>query len=198
MPKIVSQEERKLTQEAIYEKTVRLIKDKGIRTVTVDDIVTAVGIGKGSFYTYYSSKEACLFETIKRCEREAFSRVEKVLSSGYSDREKIIQLLKEIFVSRDSLVTSINQRDVEVLLRKLPPEYRVVENEKSENNFQKALQFLNVTEDQLEVIASLTDCLSYAAGNQSYTQKGIEKSVDILINAIADFITGKQGIRYEH
>lgn len=141
MPKIVSEEERKLTQEAIYEKTVRLIKDKGIRTVTIDDIVTAVGIGKGSFYTYYPSKEACLFEVIKRCEKEAFSRMEKMLSSGYSDREKIIQLLKEIFVSRDSLVTSINQLDVEVLLRKLPPEYRVEENEKSENNFQKALQF---------------------------------------------------------
>ena len=52
MPKIVSEKERKLIQEAIYEKTVRLIKDKGIRAVTVEDIVTAVGIGKGSFYTY--------------------------------------------------------------------------------------------------------------------------------------------------
>lgn len=198
MPKIISEEERKLTQKAIYEKTVRLIKDKGIRTVTVDDIVTAVGIGKGSFYTYYPSKEACLFEVIKRCEREAFSRMEKMLSSGYSDREKIIQLLKDIFVSRESLVTSINPRDVEVLLRKLPPEYRMVENKKSENNFQKALRFLDVTDEQMEVVASLTDCLSYAAGSQSYTQKGIEKSVDILINAIADFITDKRGIRYEY
>lgn len=193
MPKIVSEEERKLTQEAIYEKTVRLIKDKGIRTVTVDDIVTAVGIGKGSFYTYYQSKEACLFDVIKRCESEAFTRMEEMISSGCSNKEKVIQLLKELFVSRDSLATSINQLDVEVLLRKLPPEYRVAENEKSENNFQKALHFLNVTEQQVEVVALLTDCLSYAACNQSYSQNGIEKSLDILINAIADFITDKRG-----
>lgn len=192
MPKIISEEERKLTQEAIYEKTVRLIKDKGIR-VTVDDIVTAVGIGKGSFYTYYPCKEACLFEVIKRCEREAFSRIEEIISSGYSDKEKIIKLLKEIFVSRDSLFTSINQLDVEVLLRKLPHEYRMAENEKSKNNFQKAINLLNLTEQQVEVVAILTDCLGYAACNQSYTQYGIEKSLDIIINAIADFITDKRG-----
>jgi len=193
MPKIVSEEERKLTQEAIYEKTVRLIKEKGIRTVTVDDIVTAVGIGKGSFYTYYPCKEACLFEVIKRCEREAFSRIEEITSSDYSDKEKIIQLLKEIFVSQDSLFTSINQLDVEVLLRKLPHEYRMAENEKRENNFQKTINLFNLTEQQVEVVAILTDCLGYAAGTQSYTQYGIEKSLDIIINAIADFITDKRG-----
>lgn len=198
MPKIVSEEERKLIKEAIYEKTVRLIKDKGMRTVTVDDIVTAVGIGKGSFYTYYPSKEACLFETIKRCEREAFSRIEEMISSGYSNKEKVVTLLKEIFVSQNSLFTSIKQHDVEVLLRKLPPEYRMTENEKSENNFQRALHFLNVTEEQMEVVALLTDCLSYAASNQSYSQNGTEKSLDILINAIADFINDHRGIQHEH
>lgn len=189
MPKIVSEEERKLIQEAIYEKTVRLIKDKGIRAVTVEDIVTAVGIGKGSFYTYYQSKEACLFNVIKRCEKDTFARMEELGSSGFSDKEKVIRLLKEIFISPDSLATSINPLDVEILLRKLPPEYRAAESEKSESNFQKALQFFHVTEQQMEVLALLTDCLSYAASNQSYSQNGIEKSLDILINAIADFIT---------
>ena len=192
MPKIVSEEERKLIQEAIYKKTIRLIKDKGIRAVTVEDIVTAVGIGKGSFYTYYQSKEACLFDVIKQCERDTFARMEELGSSAYSDKEKVTQLLKEIFISPDSLATSFNQLDVEILLRKLPPKYRAAENEKSESNFQKALQFFHVTEQQMEIIALLTDCLSYAASNQSYSQNGVEKSLDILINAIADFITDKR------
>lgn len=189
MPKIVTNEERELIREAIYEKTVQLIKEKGIRAITVDDVVRAVGIGKGSFYSYYPSREACLFEVIKRCEREVFSRMEKMMSSIHSDKERAIQLLKGIFTSRDSLFTSINQLDVELLLRKLPPEYRVAENEKIENNFQKALQLMNLSEQRMEVVALLTDCLSYAASSQSYSQNGIEKSLDILINAIADYIT---------
>lgn len=193
MPKIVTDQERELIKEAIYEKTVKLIKEKGIKAVTVDDVVGAVGIGKGSFYSYYPSREACLFEVIKRCEREAFFRMEEVMSSVHSDKEGVIQLLKEIFTSQDSLFTSINQLDVEVLLRKLPPEYRAAENEKSENNLQKALQLMNLSEQRMEVVALLTDCLSYAASSLSYSQKGIEKSMNILINTIADYITEEGG-----
>lgn len=188
MPKIVTNEERTLIREAIYEKTVQLIKEKGVKAVTVDDIVQAVGIGKGSFYSYYPSRETCLFEVIKRCESEAFSRMEGMMPFIHSDKEKAIQLLKEIFTSRDSLFTSINQLDVEVLLRKLPPEYRMAENKKIENNFQKALQLLNLSNQRMEVVALLTDCLSYASSSQSYSQNGIEKSLDIIINAIADYI----------
>lgn len=191
MPKIVTSQERELIKEALYEKTVQLIKEKGIKAVTVDDVVQAVGIGKGSFYSYYPSRESCLFEVIKRCEREVFSRMEEVMSSVYSDKERVIQLLKEIFTSRDSLFTSINRLDVEVLLRRLPPEYRVAENEKFENNFQKALQLMNLSEQRMEVVALLTDSLSYAASSPSYSPNGIEKSLNILINAIADYITGE-------
>lgn len=189
MPKIVTDEERALIKEAIYSKTIQLIKKKGIKAVTVDDIVQAVGIGKGSFYSYYSSREACLFEVIKRSEREVFSRMEEMMVSIHSDKERVIKLLKEIVVSQDSLFSSINTFDVEVLLRKLPAEYRMAENEKVENNFQKALQLLNLNEQSMEVVALLMDCLSYAASNPSYSQNGIKKSLDILINAIGDFIT---------
>lgn len=198
MPKTVSEEERRLTKEAIYEKTVQLIKEKGIRSVTVDDIATAVGIGKGSFYAYYPSKEACLFEVIKRFERELFSRIEEIMTSAYSDKEKTVSLLKEIYTAQGSLITSVNQTDVEVLLRKLPPAYREMEEEKAENNFQKALQLLNLDNQRMEAVALLTDCLSYAASNQSYSRNGTKEALEILINAIADFITqGGNGIEQE-
>jgi len=189
MPKIVSEEERKLTKEAICEKVVQLIKKKGIKAVIVDDIIHAVGIGKGSFYTYYPSREACLFEVIKRYEQDVFLRMEEIMTSVNSDKNKAVFLLKEIYTSEDSLITSINQTDVEALLRKLPTEYRKMENEKFENNFQKALRLMNLDEKRMEVVALLTDCLSYAASNQSYSKNSTEIALDILVNTIADIIT---------
>jgi len=189
MPKIVSEEERKLTKEAICEKVVQLIKKKGIKAVIVDDIIHAVGIGKGSFYTYYPSREACLFEVIKRYEQDVFLRMEEIMTSVNSDKNKAVFLLKEIYTSEDSLITSINQTDVEALLRKLPAEYRKMENEKFENNFQKALRLMNLDEKRMEVVALLTDCLSYAASNQSYSKNSTEIALDILVNTIADIIT---------
>ena len=197
MPKIVTIEEQELTREALYKKTVRLIKEKGVKAVTVDDIVLAVGIGKGSFYSYYPSKEACLFEVIKRCEREALARLEEIMLSSISEKEKAVRFLREIFTSPDSLFTSINQLDVEVLLRRLPPEYRAAENEKFESNFEKALKLMNLSKRRMEVVALLTDCLSFAASSRSYSQNGIEESLDILINTIADYIIREETVNVE-
>lgn len=196
MPKIVSEKERKLTLDAIYEKTVALIKENGIRTITVDDITTAVGMGKGSFYSYYPSKEACLFEVIKRCEREFFSRIEGFMRTNHPHRERIVYLLKEVYTAKDSLVTSITQTDVEVLLRKLPPEYTKMEKEKSEHNFQRALAFMNLTPPQMEVVALLSDCLAYAASNHTYSPAGTDTVLDILIHSIADYIV-QEGDKHE-
>ncbi|MGL9730350.1 TetR/AcrR family transcriptional regulator [Enterococcus sp. DIV0756] len=197
MPKIVTEQERENIKESIYEKTKQLIKDKGIKAIIVNDIVQSVGIGKGSFYTYYPSREACLYEVIKRYERETFTQIEEMMSSAQTDKERVIQLLKKIFASPDSLFTSINQFDVEVLLRKLPPEYMVAEKEKMHNNFQRALQFLNLNEQCMETVAILTDCLSHAANSHSYSQEGINASLDILINAIANYVTEQGGVGNE-
>lgn len=68
MPKIISEAEKQLTQDSIYEAGIALIRKKGMKHVTVDDIVNAVGIGKGSFYSYYPSIEELLYNIMKRAE----------------------------------------------------------------------------------------------------------------------------------
>ena len=188
MPKIVSEEERKLTKEAIYDKTVDLIRSKGLRAVTVDDIAGAVGIGKGSFYAYFPSREVCLYKTVLRFEKAALSRLESIFASGSSDRDKTIAFLNEVFVSQDSLASAVNPVDKEALLRKLPAEYREAEKGKSVDHMQSAIGFLSISPGQMEVVALLMDCLAYMASNNSYSKEGIEKTQALLIDTIADFI----------
>lgn len=188
MPKFVSEDERKLTKEAIYEKTVNLIKEKGVRAVTVDDISGAVGIGKGSFYAYYPSKEICLFEAIMRCEREIFIRLEKMMASVHSDIDKTILLLKEIYTAEDGPMLALNPVDIEVLLRKLPAEYSEQWKTKSENNFQKSLQLMNLNHQQMEVVALLTDCLSFVASGKTYSKAGTNTALNLLIDAISCYL----------
>ena len=192
MSKIVSEEERALTKEAIYEKTVQLIRKKGLRAITVDDIVNAVGIGKGSFFTYYPSKEVCLYEAISQWEKKIFSKIEEIMTSVYSEKDKAVAVLKEIYIAEDSLMTVINQTDKEILLRKLPAEYREIETGKSENNFQKALQHMNLNNQQMEVIALLTDCLNLVASNKNFSHSGKKEALDVLINAMADLIVSNE------
>jgi len=189
MPKSVSEDERKLTREAIYENTVDLIKKKGIRAVTVDDIANAVGIGKGTFYFYYPSKEVCLFEAIKRWEREIFTRMEGIMTSIHSDKDKAILLLREAYTAEGSPMLLLSPVDVEVLLRKLPEEYREQWKTKSESNFKKALQLMDLNDQQMEVVALLTDCLSFVASDKTYSKKGTDTALNLLIDAISGYLS---------
>lgn len=192
MPKIVSENERRLTKESIHTKTIQLIKEKGVRSVTVEDIASAVGIGKGSFYTYYPSKEACLYEVIHRCEIEAFERITEITTAHHSHREKMVSILTEIYNAEDSLLAFVGQDDIEMLLRKLPAEYHDRTQQKGENNFQTALKLLNLEHHQMEVVAVLIDCLSHAASSREYSRFGKNEAINIMIYAMVDYITGEE------
>ena len=61
-----------MIRETMYIKGVELIQQKGVKRVTVEDIAMAVNIGKGSFYSYYNSKEELLYAVIKKSEKKLF------------------------------------------------------------------------------------------------------------------------------
>ena len=189
MPKIVTEAERKLVRDAIYDATLSFIKQKGVRKVTVDDITTAVGISKGSFYSYYPSKEVCLYEVLRRSEEEMFIRMESVMAQDLHDKERIKQFLREVFLAPDSVVLYLSPTDLEVLLRKLPPEFQEREQKKSEDYFQRSLKLLKVNNNKMEVVAMLTDCLIVVANNTIFSKNGKQETLDVLVTAIADYLS---------
>ena len=44
------------TKSAIVEKALSLFQERGFGAVTIEDITTAAGVARGSFYTYFKSK----------------------------------------------------------------------------------------------------------------------------------------------
>jgi TetR/AcrR family transcriptional repressor of nem operon len=49
--------EGRSTREAVMEAATRLIHLKGYQNTSLDDVLTASGVGKGNFYHYFRSKE---------------------------------------------------------------------------------------------------------------------------------------------
>lgn len=47
-------------KEEIYLQALRLFKERGFENVTVDEITSACGVAKGTFYNYFPRKEAIL------------------------------------------------------------------------------------------------------------------------------------------
>ncbi|MFD1899167.1 TetR/AcrR family transcriptional regulator [Enterococcus termitis] len=104
MPKVITEYERQQTRNAIIEHTRNLIyQRKGINNFTVDDIVRSARLGKAKFYSYFDSKEECLFEVVELSYKEQLEGFTLIMDSDDSLRNKMIRFLKEIYLSETSI-----------------------------------------------------------------------------------------------
>lgn len=193
MPKIVTEREKNLVREAMFTKGIELIRKKGVKRITVEDITNATHIGKGSFYSYYNSKEELLYSIIKKSESRMFERVEVVLSEHISLKERLVKALKEIYLAADSIVLYVSPSDIELLLRKLPAEATDREAIKSNDYFSRTLSLCGIDESrcEMDVLAYLMNALHFIGStDMSFGERGRDKALDILVHSIADYMTG--------
>ncbi|GIO95450.1 TetR family transcriptional regulator [Paenibacillus lautus] len=193
MPKIVTEHEKDMVREAMFTKGIELIRKKGVKRITVEDITVATHIGKGSFYSYYNSKEELLYSIIKKSESRMFERVEAVLSENTNLKERLVKALKEIYLAADSIVLYVSPSDIELLLRKLPAEVADREASKSNDYFSRTMSLCGIDESrcEMDVLAYLMNALHFVGSkDMSFGERGREKALDILVHAIADYMTG--------
>lgn len=97
---------KKQKKRKILEKAFELFRKNGYMDTKVEDITKALGISKGSFYTYFKTKEELLcelLESMKNSEMERYSKIEidenpkKTLENFIKERFKsFLELLNNV------------------------------------------------------------------------------------------------------
>lgn len=80
-------------KQDIKEKSILLFEKKGFSETSIQDIVEALGVTKGTFYYYFTSKEQLLMDIHIGYIEELLERQKKIQQSSWSNREKLEQLL---------------------------------------------------------------------------------------------------------
>ena len=70
MPRPWSEEEKKIIKKSLIKEGRKLFEKYGLQKTTIDEIVSAARISKGSFYRFYQSKEELYFDVLDEVERE--------------------------------------------------------------------------------------------------------------------------------
>lgn len=78
----------------IYETTLELFRKQGVDETTVQQVVSAAGIGKGTFFNHFPSKDHVLQEWYRQITKTALAEVSsKTFTSG---REAILALVDRL------------------------------------------------------------------------------------------------------
>jgi AcrR family transcriptional regulator len=81
---------RKARTKQVLEAALVLFLERGVESVTIDEIVEKAGIAKGSFYRYFEDKSAlvtALFEPMRVRMEEAFAEGEKEIAASRTGDE---------------------------------------------------------------------------------------------------------------
>lgn len=192
MPKTFSEQERSIIKKSMYSITSALIRKKGLRQVTVEDVTKEANIVKGSFYSFYNSREELLWDTVKLEEKHLIDQIFVIAKQELDLKAKIRKIIYDVYLQKDSIVFYLPPEDTEYVIRKLPCEL-LQSNENNSYNFNQSLLFaLQLTPDQerIDVLRTMEDLLLAAASSKvPGTEAAHQKVLGILVEALADYLS---------
>lgn len=146
MPKSFSENERQAIKKRLMEEAQACLVQYGMRKTTVDELVRRVNIPKGTFYLFYPSKELLFFEVFCTLHDELQSTL-----LGWIDElgdnvnaDTVTELLFRLYKMTDStfIYSFIASGDLELLVRKLPPEVTAAHIQKDDFSMERLLSLL--------------------------------------------------------
>ena len=84
---------KEVVKDAILDATDRLLARYGYRKMTVEDIASEAGIGKGTIYLHFSSKEEVVLSHVDRIVERLKERLREIGSSDAPVAERLRQML---------------------------------------------------------------------------------------------------------
>ncbi len=125
MPRF-SDSEREMIRQKLMQEGERLFTLFGLKKVSVDEIVQATGIAKGSFYAFYTNKEHLYMDIAGHLQLKMWREMDEFLNEHrfLPPRELCKQCFLWMFMElkRYPMLLQANGETAEYLYRKLPPE----------------------------------------------------------------------------
>ncbi|MDD5973027.1 MAG: TetR/AcrR family transcriptional regulator [Spirochaetales bacterium] len=95
MPKTYTKEEKDNIRQILLEEAEIALAHSGIESITVDSLVEAASIPKGSFYLFYSSKEELFLDVVSTFRKDSEEKTLSLLAE--LDENHIVTSLTEVF-----------------------------------------------------------------------------------------------------
>ena len=190
-------------KSALLDATDRLLSRNGYKKMTIDDLAAEVGIGKGSVYLHFSSKEDIALSHIDRIIERLKSRLADIAAKPTSCERRLKEMLIERVLFRFDSVQHYTQ-SLNDLLSKIRPSLL----ERRKRHFEEEARIfaalvkegieagefakVNVNETARSLLLATNSLLPYSLSAQELGERReIEKRASALAELIVHGLTAK-------
>ena len=125
MPRAFSETDRERIRSKLIAAGKRFLNKVGVRLLVVDDIAREAGISKGSFYSFYPSREDFILSVFESWEAEYRSALIREVAEGKGTaRERIERFFLGTFdiLGREPGLANLGMKEIQAIIERLPPD----------------------------------------------------------------------------
>ena len=190
----------KTTRDAILDATDQLLARYGYRKMTIDDLAKEVGIGKGSVYLHFDSKEEIALSHIDRIIERLKSSLYTTAQSKVSPEKKLRKMLIDRVMLRFDSVQHYSQSLNELLAQLRPrlldrrkryfeEEARIFGNVLAEGKAEGVFKLKDPAETGRTLLDATNALLPYSLsayelGERSDIEKKTNNVADLILNGL--------------
>lgn len=190
MPPIFPLEQREIIQKQLLETGISLIREKGIRHMTVNDVTEQVGIGKGTFYHFFPSKEEYVSKVIHFSKENLLNKINQMIEqNGGIDKKAFLTLFDSFSMTgRNNIISSISFEDEKWLQMKLPNLTDLPKEEAIASLILKNMIGLR-TDINPHVVSNNIKIMAFAVENRTFLhQDALDENLSLMVKALCDYL----------
>ncbi len=188
------------TREAILEATDRLLARYGYKKMTIDDLAAEVGIGKGSVYLHFSSKEEIALSHIDRIIERLKSNLRAIAARPAKADKRLKDMLCERVLFRfdsvqhytqnlNDLLSAVRPKLLERRKRYFAEEARIIADIITEGQREGLFRDGSAADFAVTFLSATNSLLPYSLsvielGNRDEVSDRVKKTADLLIRGI--------------
>ena len=185
-------EEKEVIRKKLHKAAKDCLQRYGVRKTTVDQMVAMSDISKGSFYSFYSSKEMLFFRVLEEYQIDIMNRLEEQLEQeNQINANQFVQLLYDFYQDfRYSFVFTIfKNHEMELLIRKLPKEVIITHHLLDDRMAEKIVSRINIRETvSVEIVSALFRTIAMSI---LHIEEIGEKQFDTILKLLIKGIVGQ-------
>ena len=190
----------KEVREAILDATDLFLSRNGYKKMTIDDLAQAVGIGKGSVYLHFSSKEEIVLSHIDRIIDRLKDELNQIAAQDVSVEERLQKMLVTRVLFRFDSVQHYTQSLNDLLAAVRPnllvrrkhyfaQEAEIFASVIEEGNRQKVFESKNPVEDAETFLLATNSLLPFSLttqelGERSEIEERVKRVADLLLKGL--------------
>ena len=195
-PRALTDHEKAYQRQKIMAKARELLLTHGIRKVSVDDIVKAATMAKGSFYNHFKCKEDLLTQLVWEIYQDFIDQAAAVIrASGTAElRGNVAAFIRAILSEPDKVFFFVNHQELEDLIGSW--------NSSELHDFsameQKAFAGLitlagkDTATVKPGVVHNYIHTMYFAISDDAITQEYLQETVDAMLEGLLNYIFGTE------